>query len=72
MDYSTRTKASGREPFNTKTHLKHFKILYPPRYFIKIKLKLLVDFALTNTFLLVVSYNNDIEDYYKAIKLNKG
>ena len=37
-------KVSSREPFYTKTHLKYFKILYPPRYFIKPKLKLLVDF----------------------------
>ena len=35
---------SGREPFYTKTHLKHFKILYLPRNFIKPKSKLLADF----------------------------
>ena len=40
----TRTKVSGRKPFYTKTHLKHFKILYLPRNFIKPKSELLIDF----------------------------
>ena len=43
-EQSCRTKVSGSEPFYTKTHLKHLKILYLPQYFIKLKLKLLVDF----------------------------
>jgi len=59
--YSARIKVSSRDPFYTKTYLKHFKILYLPRYFIKLKLKLLVDF-----------YNNNLEIFYKAIKLSKG
>ena len=65
-------KVSSREPFYTKTHLKYFKILYPPQYFIKLKLKLPVDFYFYYNFLLAVFYNNNIENYYEAIKLGKS
>ena len=65
------TKADGFEKrpsatvlaFYTKTYLKHFKIL---------KLKLLVDFYFYYNFLLAVFYNNNIENYYEAIKLGKS
>ena len=74
------TKADGFEKrpsarvlaFYTKTYLKHFKILYPPQYFIKLKLKLPVDFYFYYNFLLAVFYNNNIENYYEAIKLGKN
>ena len=53
----------------TKTYLKYFKILYLMQYFIKLKLKIVVDFYFDRNFLLEVFYNINAENYYEALKL---